>query len=296
MLIGDEQKPEKDSTPFQSEKDFPLIRSPIDIRLPPFDLTPPLSEEEVMKVPEYHSSLPKALEIAPSIRHEWTEPITYRRDNYAHFISEDCEPANTIFKLLIATDRVDPQELWEKRPRKGQILVTPLGKYKTYSIVIQKYHFDDTNWEDVRKGLLSFKDALTRDQCETCRMANSGDLLGTLSQSRMTELLSDMFLNGPPTITLCHGKIEVPPVEDRLQIIFENHDSLIGGHKGVTKTYRRIRERYTWPGLRNDVHNYIGNCRSCLENKLVRARTHEPMVISDTPLGVFDKVSKRRYW
>ena len=113
MLIGDEQKPEKDFPPFQSKKDFPLIRSPIDIRLPPFDLTPPLSEEEVMKVSEYHSNLPKALEIAPSIRHEWTEPITYRRDNYAYFISEDYEPSNTIFKLLIDTDRVDPQELWE---------------------------------------------------------------------------------------------------------------------------------------------------------------------------------------
>ena len=75
------------------------------------------------------------------------------------------------------------------------------------------------------------------------------------------------------------------------QIIFENHDSLIGGHKGITKAYRRIRERYTWPGLRNDVHNYIRNCRSCLENKFVQARTHEPMVITDIPLGVFDKVS-----
>ena len=98
MLIGDGQKFEKDLLPFQSKKDFPLIRSPIDIRLPPFDLTPPLSEEEVMKIPEYHSSLAKALEIAPSICHEWTERITYRRDNYAHFISEDCEHSNTIFK------------------------------------------------------------------------------------------------------------------------------------------------------------------------------------------------------
>ena len=122
-------------------------------------------------------------------------------------------------------------------------------------------------------------------------MANFGDLLGALSQSRMTELLLDMFFNGPPTITLCHGKIEVPSVEDRLQIIFENHDSLIGGHKGKTKTYRRIRERYTWPGFQNDVHNYIRNCRSCLENKLVRARTHEPIVITVTLLGVSDKVS-----
>ena len=108
---------------------------------------------------------------------------------------------------------MDSQELWEKLPRKGQILITPLGKYKTYSIVIRKNHFDNANWEDVRTSLLNFKNALECNQCETCGMVNSGDLLGALSQSIMTELLSDMFFNGPPTITLCYGKIEVPPVD-----------------------------------------------------------------------------------
>ena len=195
MLIGDEQKPEKDFPPFQSKKDIPLIRSPIYIRLPPFDLTPPLSEEGVMKIPEYHSILPKALKIAPSIRQEWNEPITYHRDNYAHFISKDCEPSHTILNLLIATDRVDPQELLDKRLRKEKILVTPLGKYKTYSIVIQRNHFDDTNWEDVWTSLLNFKNALERDQCKTYRMANSGDLLGALSQSRIRN--SPLYPHGP---------------------------------------------------------------------------------------------------
>ena len=156
-LIDNEWKSEKGFPPFQSKQNLSLIRSPIDIRFPHFNSTSSHPEEKVRKIPEHHSSLSKALEIAPSIHHEWTEPITYRRDNYAHFISDDCEPSNTIFKLLIAAVRVDPQELWEKRPRKDQVIVTPLGKYKTYSIAIQENNFNDTNWEDVRSGLLSFK-------------------------------------------------------------------------------------------------------------------------------------------
>ena len=152
--IGNKQKFVKVFPAFQSKQDLPLIQSPIDIRSPQFDPTSSLLEEKVRKIPEHHSSLPKALEIAPSIRHEWTEPITYRRDNYAHFISEYCE------------------------------------------IFLQLNHFDDTNWGDVWSGLLNFKIALGRDQCETCRMSNSDDLLGALSQNRMTELLSDIFLTG----------------------------------------------------------------------------------------------------
>ena len=132
---------------------------------------------------------------------------------------------------------MDPRKLWEKRPQKGQVTVTFLRKYKTYSIVIQQNHFDDTNWKEVRSGLLEFRITLERDQCEMYRMANSGNLLSALSQNRMTQLLSEMFLNDPPAITLCHGKIEIPLVEECLQVIFENHDSLIGGHKGISKTY-----------------------------------------------------------
>ena len=106
----------------------------------------------------------------------------------------------------------------------------------------------------------------------------------------MTETLTKIFRCGDVTITLCHGKMEVPPIEMRPKIITEYHGSLIE-HKGITKTYRRIRERYTWPGLRDDVTEYIRRCKSCLEQKLVRARTREPMIITDTPAEPFDKVS-----
>ena len=79
--------------------------------------------------------------------------------------------------------------------------------------------------------------------------------------------------------------------EIRPQIIKEYHGSLVGGHEGITKTYLRIRERYTWPKLRDNVTEYIRKCKSCLEQKLVRARTREPMIITDTPAEPFDKVS-----
>ena len=225
------------------------------------------------------------------VTHQWTEPLTYKKDNYAHFISEDCEPTNSIAKLLVATDRLDLQDLRECRSIKGQILATPHGRYKTYSIVVKKRHNDDLDWKDVTRGLKNLHLALNQDGQTTCRMANSGDLLGSLPQNKMAELLAEIFRCGTILITLCHGRIEVPPDELRPDIIAEYHGSLIGGHKGVTKTYRRIRERYTWPRLRDEVTEYIKGCKSCLEQKLVRARTREPMLITDTPAEPFDKVS-----
>ena len=106
----------------------------------------------------------------------------------------------------------------------------------------------------------------------------------------MTDLLSQIFRGGDVTITLCHRRIEIPPVEMRPKIIEEYRNSLIGCHKGITKTYRRIRERYTWPGLRDQITEFIRGCKSCFEQKLVRTRTREPMLITDTPADPFDKV------
>lgn len=53
-----------------------------------------------------------------------TEPLSYQRDNYVHLISEDCEPSNSIFQLLIATKCLNLQDLWGKRPQNGQVLIT----------------------------------------------------------------------------------------------------------------------------------------------------------------------------
>ena len=88
-----------------------------------------------------------------NIIYKWTEPLTYRRDNYEHFLSEDCEPTNPIVKLLVATERLDLQDIRESQTRTGQVLITPHGQHKTYSAVIKKWHFDEVDWKDVTQGL-----------------------------------------------------------------------------------------------------------------------------------------------
>ena len=74
----------------------------------------------------------------------------FRHNNYAHFISEDCEPTNFIAMLFVATDSLDLQGHWGNRPKKRQVLVTPHGRHKTYSIVIEKRHVYGVDWKDAR--------------------------------------------------------------------------------------------------------------------------------------------------
>ena len=59
----------------------------------------------------------------------------------------------------------------------------------------------------------------------------------------------------------------------------------------MDQTYRKIRERYYWKGMRNDITNFVRTCDVCNEWKINRAQTKTPLVISVTPLEAFEKVS-----
>ena len=65
----------------------------------------------------------------------------------------------------------------------------------------------------------------------------------------------------------------------------------MGGHKGVSKTFTRLRQNYYWPGLKKQVQAIIGRCLICQQNKLVRCKTKQPMVLMNTPGSSFDKVA-----
>lgn len=60
----------------------------------------------------------------------------------------------------------------------------------------------------------------------------------------------------------CDGRLAV--VEDgslRTRLIQEAHSTLQTAHAGIAKTTKILRDRYYWRGLRNDVQQYIRNCR-----------------------------------
>jgi hypothetical protein len=41
------------------------------------------------------------------------------------------------------------------------------------------------------------------------------------------------------------------------------HDSPLVGHHGYFKTYRQIREWFTWKGLKDDVLRHVRECVTC---------------------------------
>ena len=58
-----------------------------------------------------------------------------------------------------------------------------------------------------------------------------------------------------------------------------SHDIKASGHLGIWKTLSKIRQRYYWPGLQNDVRAYIAGCEKCLSRKGPKKTKRAPMQI-----------------
>lgn len=59
----------------------------------------------------------------------------------------------------------------------------------------------------------------------------------------------------------------------KLRLLMEHHDSMLGGHLGVAKTYERISHSFWWEGLSTDVKAYVTSCTTCQRNN---ASTQRP--------------------
>lgn len=84
-------------------------------------------------------------------------------------------------------------------------------------------------------------------------------------------------------------KEQVTDERTRAIILYEYHDSPLGGHRGMNKTFREIRKKYVWPNMKRDIERYVKKCKSCQVNKNLGQRNRAPMEITTTARRPFER-------
>jgi transposase InsO family protein len=64
----------------------------------------------------------------------------------------------------------------------------------------------------------------------------------------------------------------VVPLRKRAEVLRLMHDEPLMGHLGVKKTWRKMAQRFFWPGMRKDVKKYVSACLTCRQFKSVAPR------------------------
>lgn len=64
------------------------------------------------------------------------------------------------------------------------------------------------------------------------------------------------------------GRLVIPAKSPFIPSLMKQfHDSDIGGHEGVLKTFKRMVREVCWKGMRSDVTEFIKSCEVCQKNK-----------------------------
>lgn len=64
------------------------------------------------------------------------------------------------------------------------------------------------------------------------------------------------------------NRIIIPPGSGLiLQLLKEFHDSPLGGHSGVLRTYKRLAQQFYWPSMYQSIQKYVAACGTCQRMK-----------------------------
>jgi hypothetical protein len=65
--------------------------------------------------------------------------------------------------------------------------------------------------------------------------------------------------------------------EDKHEVIHTYHDSPVYGHPGISKTIQLAERNHWWPGMRQDITEYVKGCADCQHHKVNNRPTKAPL-------------------
>ena len=85
-------------------------------------------------------------------------------------------------------------------------------------------------------------------------------------------------------------KLLVIPNSMKTEIIKACHDDALGGHFGIDRTLRKIKTKYWWPHMYNQIKDWIDSCKECMMRK--RKYGYHPAPLQSVPIGLpFDRIA-----
>lgn len=216
---------------------------------------------------------------------EHRDPLSMMKDNIVIFLTPNGQGCDSQSQNILKHKYLGKFDI-SMEP--GTINCIKTGKYYCIGICIQHPLLTSTTWEHVSTGLTNMYEFVTTRELETISMPKIKEI-NNITWNRIFGKIKNLFAKTPTRITICLGIVTNPPLSERDDLIQSMHNSRVGGHKGVFKTYHRLRAYYYWERMKEDVQSFIQQCLPCKLKKLTRIKTRLPMAITDTPVTAFAK-------
>ncbi|XP_048515933.1 uncharacterized protein LOC125502163 [Athalia rosae] len=222
---------------------------------------------------------------------ESRDGIFTKNTNIVHCVPAEGPWNDDLAKELMNRAMLRKETFTINKPETRGIALTKLENKYIITLVMRDKRSDKVNLEDLFHTLSRLKRLINLRKIDAFSFTKTNPGLQDLRWTIVKKLFYYIFGKTNVRIMLCTNETMIPDVSLREGIIKEYHESLLGGHQGVTKIYNRIRENYHWPNIKAQIQDFVKTCDSCQKKKLVRIKTKLPMIITDTPADTFDKVA-----
>lgn len=163
---------------------------------------------------------------------------------------------------------------------------------KMFCIIDRDFEHDTSDYEQIWSSLKTLSSALIQNSISKLSMLKLEDK-GKFKWEKVRPIIRYLFKNNNVSINICNKKNEIIKVfsnEERLELIKEYHIKPLGGHQGLSRTYKRIKLLYKWKNMKQDIKDFIKQCESCQKNKITVKNTKMPMVVTSVATKPFERV------
>jgi hypothetical protein len=185
---------------------------------------------------------------------ETRDTITTVKDHKMIFIDTQ---GNSIDKGTLEMKEIGKLPHYEHLMLARARLSRDSGKY-IVSLPVKEDRSVPTTPENLLNSLRSLLDVVNEKQLTSFSVSKGN--LEKIPWRHTIRKLKEVFMGSSISITICTGVI-TSPVETRGDIIRKKHESSVARHKGVTKTYQRIRQHYYLENMKKGIEECVRTCR-----------------------------------
>lgn len=199
---------------------------------------------------------------------------------------------------------------WSDQPKVVEMLRKPINSVELLVISRKKMSsMKDTNCSDIfilneKENILytcpelrsyTARDAYVSELEQYCNKINIKELyiIKLASNEEFINILSKEINKrkswSGPRINILKGIRRIISNDDKKVVMNDYHILPTSGHAGIRRMINNIKKSYFWPGLERDVTNFVNKCKKCQMQKH-SLPIKEPMVVTSTAMGAFDKV------
>ena len=180
--------------------------------------------------------------------------IAYSKDkvfmgkgHLVHFVDAHCEMNSEVNKSLIEKNLLDIED-WKRKTQSSRLpgeVLTFIGNGRyVYSLVVKNKQDDKIDLNIVSEVVQPLKNTMLTLDLKSVKVSSVGNDPENFSWSTVEQIFKGNFLNSGLFIIVGSGEIIIPHANQREEIIKEFHESVVGGHKGPSKTDWKVRSNY----------------------------------------------------